>query len=87
MFVIMDVSSVYNTLFRRPALDIIDWYVPTKHLRLKFTIECGKESVWGDLWVSMQLYYASRNMVNKEKNSVYVNDVKPKEITISSKSK
>ncbi|GAV58778.1 hypothetical protein CFOL_v3_02311, partial [Cephalotus follicularis] len=58
-FLVVDTSSSYNAIIRRPSLNLLEAIVSTRHLIMKFPTRFGVGEVRGDQQVARQCYKTS----------------------------
>ncbi|GAV74381.1 hypothetical protein CFOL_v3_17861 [Cephalotus follicularis] len=66
-FIMVDTSNPYNTILRRPGLNIFGVVASTKHLLIKFPTKCGIGQIIGDQTASQECQVAVVKLKGKKK--------------------
>ena len=70
-FVVIDHPSYYNVFFGRPSLDIMDAFVSSKYLMLKFLTSRGWGTVKGEQFSFRELYFATVDQCKRETSAYF----------------
>ncbi|XP_039687900.1 uncharacterized protein [Medicago truncatula] len=81
-YLVINAPSSYNAIIGRPSINLLDAFVSTKHLMMKYPLDNGRVGVIrGDQKIARECYHASLKLGGKGRETLGVNliDLDPRE--------